>query len=79
MPTVIDMTPTWGEWGAIYRRFAETGQTRAVAALAKDHARAMAACEALQALIRDDRLTPEQHRLLHAVMTRELTKQGFAP
>ena len=26
----IDMTPTWGEWANIYRRFAESGEAKAV-------------------------------------------------
>lgn len=26
----IDMTPTWGEWANIYRRFVESGEAKAV-------------------------------------------------
>lgn len=31
----IDMTPTWGEWANIYRRFAESGEAKAVRELTK--------------------------------------------
>jgi hypothetical protein len=32
----IDITPTWSEWGNIYRRFAESGETNVTRGLAKD-------------------------------------------
>ena len=44
--TAIDITPTWGEFGNIYRRFAETGETKAVRELRSELAKAMAAAQA---------------------------------
>lgn len=73
--TPIDMTPTWGEWGNIYRRFAECGETLAVKHLAEDFARAMASCEALKAIV--PMLTEEQKEVVARTLTAEITKQGF--
>ena len=69
----VDMTQTWGEWGAVYRRFAESGETRVLCALRQDFAKAMAACQALQEL--QSLLTPEQKASVAATMARELSKQ----
>lgn len=71
----IDLTPSWGQWGNIYARFAETGETKAVRVLRKDFARAMAACQALQEL--GNTLTDEQKSIITSVMARELAVQGF--
>ena len=40
--TFINVTPTWGEWGRIYRLLAESGECKALIALREDFARAMA-------------------------------------
>jgi hypothetical protein len=73
-PEVIDITPTWGEWGNVYRRFSESGERKACKALAQDFARACAGFQALQALD----LTPEQIQTVDRVMREEMRKQGFA-
>ena len=39
--TFINVTPTWGEWGRIYRLLAESGECKALIALREDFARAM--------------------------------------
>ncbi|CAJ9891875.1 Uncharacterised protein [Burkholderia pseudomallei] len=71
----INLTPTWGEWANIYRRFAESGETKAVHELRADFAKAMAAAQALQAITGS--LTDEQASIVSKTMTTELTKQGF--
>ncbi len=71
----IDLTPSWGQWGNVYARFAETGERNAVKQLRKDFARAMAACQALQEL--GSTLTDEQQAIVTTTMARELAVQGF--
>ena len=71
----IDMTPTWGEWANIYRRFAELGEAKAVCELRGDFAKAMAAAQALQAIT--GTLSDEQASIVAKTMTTELMKQGF--
>ncbi len=39
----IDLTPTWGEIGNMYARFAECGEVRVIRAMRPDVARALAA------------------------------------
>ena len=73
--TTVDITPTWGEWGRIYRRYAESGERLAIKQLAKDFARAMSACEALKAI--NSSLTPEQRAQVDLTIKVELAKQGF--
>ena len=46
MPTYIDVTPTWGEWGNVFFRFAVSGESQALAKLHRDFALAMSAAEA---------------------------------
>ena len=72
---VIDLTPTWGEWGNLYTRFAESGETAAVAPLRRDAARCFASTEALKAIVDD--LPEELRARLEAVYTVEMSKQGF--
>jgi len=69
----IDITPTWGEWGNVYARLAESGETRAVRALRPDLARALAAAQALKTLT----LTEEQTDTVSRILQQELTKQGY--
>lgn len=71
----IDLTPTWGEWGNIYARLAESGERNAVKALRQDLARAMASCQALQAI--KATLNDAQLAVVAKTLTEELTKQGF--
>ncbi len=71
----IDMTPTWGEFGGIYTRLAESGETKAVRAMRKDVAKAMAAAQAFQAIRHT--LTDEQLAQSSTVLAAELAKQGF--
>lgn len=74
-PKTIDLTPSWGEWGNVYRRFAESGEVAAIRHLAPDFARAMSACQALQDIMPS--LTDEQQDVVSKMLTRELGKQGF--
>ncbi|WP_019939899.1 hypothetical protein [Bordetella sp. FB-8] len=71
----INLTPTWGEWGNVYRRFAESGERKAIVALREDFARAMASTQALQSILHT--LTDEQQTIVSRTMTDELSKQGF--
>jgi hypothetical protein len=74
MANSIDLTPTWGEWGNIYRSLAESGERHAVKHLASDLARALAAAQALQVVT--GTLTDEQNRIVAQTMAAELSKQG---
>ena len=72
----INLTPTWGEWGNIYRNIAESSdQGKVLKQLAPDLARALASCQALNAI--RGTLTPEQEATVARVLTEELTKQGY--
>ena len=71
----IDLSMTWGEWGNCYRRFAETGEVKAVRQLRPDLARALASAEALKQI--QTTLSDDQKVKVASVMTQELTKQGF--
>lgn len=72
---VIDITPTWPEWGSVYRRLAESGEKNAVRELREDFAKAMASAQALRAL--KGTLTEEQAKLISNTLTAELSKQGY--
>lgn len=71
----IDLSMTWGGWGNIYRRFAESGETKAIRHLREDFAKAMAAAEAFRSI--QDTLSEEQKKTAGEVMVREIGKQGF--
>ena len=71
----IDLTPTWGEVGSISCRLAESGETRAVKGMRSEVARAMAAAQALQNILKS--LTPEQDAIVSATLAAELSKQGY--
>ena len=73
--TAIDITPTWGEFGNIYRRFAETGETKAVRELRSELSKAMAAAQALNAIRAT--LTDAQAETVSKAVTAELAKQGY--
>lgn len=74
-PLTIDMTPTWGEWGNIYRRFAESGEVQAIRSLKPDYAKAMAAAQALHEI--RSTLTDEQAAIVAKTLSAELVKQGY--
>ena len=69
--TTIDVTLTWGEFGRLYARLAESGELEAIRKLRPDLTKAMAAAQALLEL--GDTLTPRQRVLRDQVMHRELT------
>ena len=71
----IDITPTWGEWGNLYRHLAESGEHRACRALHADYAKAMAAAEALKQIQKE--LPDHLQKKVSFVLTEELTKQGY--
>ena len=71
----INLTPTWGEWGNVYRRFAESGERKAIVALREDFARAMASTQALQNILHT--LSDAQQVKVEQTMAEELAKQGF--
>lgn len=71
----IDMTPSWGNFGVMYCRLAESGETKAVRQLRNDLAKAMAAAEAFKAI--SSTLTEEQLSQASKIMVAELGKQGF--
>lgn len=71
----IDMTPTWGEIGNIYARLAASGETKALAGMRSEAARAFAAAQALQAI--QSRLPADLLEDVCRVMDAEMTKQGF--
>lgn len=73
----IDLTPTWGEIGHIYARLAASGETKALASMQSEAARAFAAAQALQAI--QSRLPDELLREAYRVIDAEMTKQGFPP
>ena len=71
----IDITPTWGEWANVYRRFAESGETKAVRELRADFAKAMAAAAALNAI--RSTFTDAQAEIVSKTVTAELSQQGY--
>lgn len=75
MSEMIDVTPTWGEFGRMYVHLAESQEVKVIRGLRPEVAKAMAAAEALKAV--QSTFTEEQHRLASKVMTAELKKQGY--
>lgn len=73
----IDLRMTWGEWGNMYARMAECGETKAAKELRRDLARAMAAAEALKKLKLEGTLTNVQVMLINEVFEQELQKAGY--
>ena len=70
----IDLTHTWGEWGNIYRRLAESGETKAVRELRSEFVKAMAAAAALNAI--RSSFSDEQAQIVSKTLVAELGKQG---
>lgn len=78
MPKItIDLTPSWGEWANIYRRFAQSGERSALQALEKDHAR-MAAFAAAFCDIHCS-LPADLASRAETIYAAELAKQGQQP
>jgi len=76
MSKTINLTPTWGEWGNVYRSLAErSSEAVPLKHLAPDLARALASCQALNAIGKT--LTDEQQAIVSRVIAEELIKQGF--
>ena len=77
--TMIDLTPSWSEFGRLYARLAESGELEAVGKLRGELAKAMAAAQALLEL--GETLTPRQIALRDRVLQRELLGQlgGLPP
>ncbi|EGQ60818.1 hypothetical protein GGI1_02807 [Acidithiobacillus sp. GGI-221] len=75
MSEMIDVTPTWGEFGRMYVHLAESQEVKVIRGLRSEIAKAMAAAEALKAV--QGTFTEEQCSLAARVMTNELKKQGY--
>ncbi len=75
MSEAIDVTPTWGEIGNVYRRLVESAETKAAKAMGPEIAKALAAAQALTAI--QDTLTTDQAERVRRIMVAELAKQGF--
>lgn len=75
MTETIDVTPTWGEVGNVYRRLVESAETKAAKAMGPEIAKALAAAQALTAI--QHTLTADQAERVRHVMAAELAKQGF--
>lgn len=66
----IDLTPSWGEVGKLYFRLVESGETAAARAMRPDIAKALAAAEALRAVM--DTLSEAQMTIVTRTMNDEL-------
>lgn len=75
MSEMLDVTPTWGEFGKMYVRLAESQEVKAIRSLRPDVAKAMAAAETFKVL--QATFTEEQHTIAVQTMTAELKKQGY--
>jgi hypothetical protein len=70
----IDATPTWGQWGNIFYRFAMSREVKALAPLRHDFALVCSIAEAFKEI--QGSLTEEQIEKANAVMVAEMAKQG---
>ena len=68
----IDLTPSWGEFGLLYARFAEGGECNAVRRLRDTLGDGLAAAEALKSI--SDTLSPEQAAICRQVIAQERAK-----
>ncbi|EGY23934.1 hypothetical protein DA2_3768 [Desulfovibrio sp. A2] len=71
-----DLTPTWGEWGNLFYRFALEGNRQSLETLHPDMAKAFAAAAAFVAI--QPSLTEEQRLQANGVLEAEIRKQGVA-
>lgn len=74
--THINLAPTWGEFGRIFLRLAETGETGACRKLAIDAKKAFAAAATFNEIVK--LLTPEQSQVASKILRQELEKLGVA-
>lgn len=72
----VDLTPSWGEWGNLFYRFALEGNRRSLETLHPDMAKAFALAQAFVAI--QDSLTDEQRLQASKVLELEMRKQGVA-
>ena len=70
MAFTVDLTPTWGEWGNMLRRFVQSNEQKAIHTLWPDAAKCFAIA---QACVKLDLLTPEAQEIIKV----ELAKQGM--
>ncbi|WP_034637680.1 hypothetical protein, partial [Desulfovibrio cuneatus] len=75
MPTTIDLTPTWGEWGNVFFVLAASGDEKTIHPLRRDLAYALSAAEALKSI--SNTLTIDQRNQMDATLRVEMQKQGF--
>lgn len=71
----IDLRISWGEFGNMYLRFAKSGETKVVAELQSEVAKAFASAEAMHMVLGS--LTSEQQSIVSQTITAELTKMGY--
>ena len=76
LPTKIDLTPTWGQWGTILFRFAVSGKRSALETLRPDMAKAFALAEAFKTI--QVGLNSDQLAKANTVIDAEMPKQGIA-
>lgn len=75
---MIDLAPTWGEFGLVYARLAESGEVNAVRAMRSDALRAFAAAQTFSALAASNHpLTNEQMDIVSKTLLSELRKLGL--
>lgn len=72
----IDLTPTWGEIGTLVMRLAMSGETKALAAMKNDVAKAFASAQALRTLHESGLVTPQMNAVITGVLATEMHKQG---
>jgi hypothetical protein len=71
----IDLTPTWGEWGNVFWRFAISGEREALKPLRHDMAKALAAAQAFKEI--QHSLPDDLYAQVSATFHAEMAKQGF--
>lgn len=77
MPMMIDLTPTWGDVGEMYIRFAESNEQKAIRAMAPEIRKAFAIAQAGTVIA--PLLNDEQKAAFNKVMEEELAKfKGLA-
>lgn len=77
MELTIDLTPSWGEWANVYRRFAQAGERAVLQGMEKDHARMAAFAAAFSDIYAS--LPADLVNRAETVYVAELAKQGQQP
>lgn len=70
MSNEVDITPTWEEWGSVYKRLAEGGEATAIVHLGPDFDRMSRMATALVALSKSGTLTVEQSAIIKLATTK---------